>query len=205
MRTELLTAGQQFQNEKDEEAQRKMEKQRRRKEDQLINREKWSSHSYFVIVCVLCPDRDSGDLPLCLLVCGIDRSGFVDFLQSMGADDLSEGEGWQMLKKWMEELLAKAITIDGRKEWCCRFCSETNVWTRSKCRRCQTNFPSVRKYEQAGSVQFQEAGEGGRFEEEGQMDVDESVDNKMRLDQRKKELQRQLCEMLRNSQMCRRM
>ena len=24
----------------------------------------------------------------------------------------------------MEELLAKAVTIDGRKEWYCRFCSE---------------------------------------------------------------------------------
>ena len=34
--------------------------------------------------------------------------------------------------------LAKAVTIDGRIEWYCRFCSETNVWTRSKCRRCQT-------------------------------------------------------------------
>ena len=26
-----------------------------------------------------------------------------------------------------EELLAKSVTIDGRKEWYCRFCSETNV------------------------------------------------------------------------------
>ena len=43
----------------------------------------------------------------------------------------------------IEELLAKAVTIDGRKEWYCRFCSETNVWTRSKCRSCQTNIPSV--------------------------------------------------------------
>ena len=33
--------------------------------------------------------------------------------------------------------------IDDRKEWCCCLCSETNVWTRSRCRRCQTNIPSV--------------------------------------------------------------
>ena len=42
-----------------------------------------------------------------------------------------------------KELLAKAATIDGRKEWNCRFCWETNVWKRSICRRCQRNFPSV--------------------------------------------------------------
>ena len=41
------------------------------------------------------------------------------------------------------KLLAKAVTIDGRKDWYCRFCSETNVWTRSKRRRCQTNILSV--------------------------------------------------------------
>ena len=35
----------------------------------------------FVLVCVLCPDRESGDLPLCVVVCGIDRSSFVDFLR----------------------------------------------------------------------------------------------------------------------------
>ena len=29
-----------------------------------------------------------------------------------------------------ERVLADAITIDGRKEWICKFCSETNVWTR---------------------------------------------------------------------------
>ena len=29
----------------------------------------------------------------------------------------------------VEELLAKAVTIDGRKEWYCRFCSEKNVCT----------------------------------------------------------------------------
>ena len=43
----------------------------------------------------------------------------------------------------MEEILAKAVTIDDRKEWYCRFCSDANVWTRSKCRRCQTTISSV--------------------------------------------------------------
>ena len=52
-------------------------------------------------------------------------------------------KGWMAGQVRMEELLAKAVTIDCRKEWYCRFFSETNVWTRSKCRRCQTNIPSV--------------------------------------------------------------
>ena len=34
-----------------------------------------------------------------------------------------------------EELFGRAITIDGRKEWYCLFCSDTNVWTRSRCAR----------------------------------------------------------------------
>ena len=54
-----------------------------------------------------------------------------NFLHSMGADDCSKGEGWQTQRKkgWMagqmrmEELLAEAVTIDGRKEWYCGLCS----------------------------------------------------------------------------------
>ena len=69
----------------------------------------------------------------------------------MGADDRSKGDGFQMEKRKgdmagdvrNEELLAKSITIDGRKEWYCRFCSERNVWTRPECRRCKTSIPSV--------------------------------------------------------------
>ena len=41
-----------------------------------------------------------------------------------------------------EKILASAVTIDGRMEWFCKFCSETNVWTRCRCRRCKTNIPS---------------------------------------------------------------
>ena len=49
------------------------------------------------------------------------------------------GDGFQTQKKkksWVsgqvraERVLADATTIDGRKECTCKFCSETNVWTR---------------------------------------------------------------------------
>ena len=29
-----------------------------------------------------------------------------------------------------ERVLASAVSIDGRKEWTCKFCSESNVWMR---------------------------------------------------------------------------
>ena len=32
-----------------------------------------------------------------------------------------------------EKVLADAIAIDGRKEWICKLCSETKVWTRWRC------------------------------------------------------------------------
>ena len=52
------------------------------------------------------------------------------------------GDGFQTqrMKSWVpgqiraEKVLADAITIDGRKEWICKFCSETNVWTHWLCR-----------------------------------------------------------------------
>ena len=39
-------------------------------------------------------------------------------------------------------MLANALSIDGRKEWTCKFCSESNVWTRWRCRRCYNNIPA---------------------------------------------------------------
>ena len=43
-----------------------------------------------------------------------------------GTDDRSKGDGFQTQRRAgqvrTEELLAKAITIDGREEWYCRFC-----------------------------------------------------------------------------------
>ena len=40
---------------------------------------------------------------------------------------------------------------DGRKEWTCKFCSESNVWTRWRCRRCYSKIPAgfQGKYRQA--------------------------------------------------------
>ena len=57
------------------------------------------------------------------------------------------GDGFQTQKKksWVsgqvraERVLADAITVDDRKEWICKFCTETNVWTRWRCRRCGNN------------------------------------------------------------------
>ena len=45
-------------------------------------------------------------------------------------------------RRWFpkkEEVLADAITIDGREEWRCKFCSETYVWMLWSCRRCYSN------------------------------------------------------------------
>ena len=53
---------------------------------------------------------------------------------------------------------------------------------------CVKKSRSSRKNERNRSVQFEEAGERGRFEEEGKMDVDEDVDSKKKLGQRKKEV-----------------
>ena len=41
-----------------------------------------------------------------------------------------------------EKVLADATTIAGREEWICKFCSETNVWTRWRCRLCYSNIPA---------------------------------------------------------------
>ena len=58
---------------------------------------------------------------------------------------------WIHGKERAERILANAILIDGRKEWICKFCSESNVWTRWRCRRCYSDIPAgLRgKYKQA--------------------------------------------------------
>ena len=38
--------------------------------------------------------------------------------------------------------MAGAISVDGRKEWTCKFCSESNVWTKWRCRRCYHDIPT---------------------------------------------------------------
>ena len=39
-------------------------------------------------------------------------------------------------------VLANAESIDGRKEWTCKFCSESTLWTRWRCRRCYGDIPA---------------------------------------------------------------
>ena len=54
-------------------------------------------------------------------------------------------------KERAERILAGAIAIDGREEWICNFCSESNVWTGWRCRRCHNNILAGlrRRYKQA--------------------------------------------------------
>ena len=58
---------------------------------------------------------------------------------------------WIPGKERAERVLANAISIDGRKEWTCKFCLESNVWTMWRCRRCYNNIPAGlhAKYRQA--------------------------------------------------------
>ena len=58
---------------------------------------------------------------------------------------------WIPGKERPERVLANAISTDGRKEWTCKFCSESNVWTRWRCRRCYSKIPAgfQGKYRQA--------------------------------------------------------
>ena len=58
---------------------------------------------------------------------------------------------WIPGKECAERVLASAILIDGRKEWTCKFCSESNVWARWRWRCCDNDIPAgLRgKYRQA--------------------------------------------------------
>ena len=71
----------------------------------------------------------------------------------MGSDGLhiQKKKSWVSGQVRAERVLAEAITIDGRKEWTCKFCSESNVWTRWRCRRCYHNILATLfgKYRQA--------------------------------------------------------
>ena len=89
-----------------------------------------------VCVPIAIPAISLGCLVVVVLIAAVSST----FPRSMCTDDRSKRGGFQSQKRkgymtgqvWKEELLAKATTIDGRKEWYCRFCSETNVCTRSK-------------------------------------------------------------------------
>ena len=73
-------------------------------------------------------------------------------------------------KERAEEVLADAITTDGRKEWICKFCSESNEWTRWRFRRCYCNIPAgLRgKYRQAISARTSEWSSGPSSSSEGE-------------------------------------
>ena len=89
-----------------------------------------------VIVCVCVP---ISSVPLLFVV--LPAAVSSNFFQSTVADDRSNGEGWQTQRRkgWLsgqlraDKILAEAITIDGGKEWYCRFCSESNMWTSRRC------------------------------------------------------------------------
>ena len=55
----------------------------------------------------------------------------------------AEKKGWLCGQPRAETILAEALTKDGQKEWVCRFCTETNVWARWRCRKCFSSIPSV--------------------------------------------------------------
>ena len=65
-------------------------------------------------------------------------------------------KSWIPGKERVEKVLADATTIDGRKEWICKFCSESNVWAWWRCRK--KSFPKelheggVKKLLRAGVV-----------------------------------------------------
>ena len=48
----------------------------------------------------------------------------------------------------LKKVLESAISIDRRKEWTCKFCSESSVWTSWRCRRCCSNIPVAAKSEE---------------------------------------------------------
>ena len=96
------------------------------------------------VVFVLCSCRDPGDL------CPSFRSVWLPYSRSkflaerwaaMGFQS-HRNTSWVPAQIWAERVLADAITIDGHKEWICKFCSEANVWTRWRCRRCYSNIPA---------------------------------------------------------------
>ena len=92
------------------------------------------------------------------------------------------GGGWIPGQARAEKVLADAITIDGRKEWICKFCSETNVWTRWRCRRCYSNIPAglQGKHRQAVSAKNEgwSSGSSSSSGEEGKRPRDQDVEIK---------------------------
>ena len=165
----------------------------------------------------------------------LDRQQFrrISSRQSMGADDRSNGEGWQTQRRRgslsgqlrADKILAEAITIDGRKNGIVAFacgrdgraggapqtfparlqvkkrqlvsarnggCSSGSSSSGGKNKKHQDPEAEVRELreelkrfknaEKKQGVQCELAGEEGRFEEEGRMEVDEEAESKKKLD-----------------------
>ena len=102
------------------------------------------------VVCVS-PDRDSGDLPLWFVVVvltaqfrrrGPPVNGRLATVRREIGFQRRRERVFMAGQVREDELLAKAVIIDGSKWRYCRFCSETNVWSRAtgcmggSCRPC---------------------------------------------------------------------
>ena len=149
--------------------------------------------------CACC--RDPGDylslVPVCLAAL---VSGKVFWL-GMG------GDGFQTEEKVL------GVGTGRRKEWTCKFCSETSVWTRWRCRRCGDDISTglQGKHKQAMYAKNKEwhpvsSSPSGREEWKSQEQEEElkklraqvellskqQTDYKKKLDEQKKSLQRQL-------------
>ena len=79
-------------------------------------------------------------LPLCLCCC-VALARFVEGMCCDGYETQRRSSRFPG-KERAERVLAEAITIDCWKEWICKFCSETNVLTRWRCKRCFSNIPA---------------------------------------------------------------
>ena len=94
----------------------------------------------FVLVCLGCFVFLSRSRRLTFLrACVVYAALALVLRQRMCGDghQTQRGKSWIPEKERAEKVLEEAMTIDGEKEWICKFCSESNVWMRWwRCRRC---------------------------------------------------------------------
>ena len=121
-------------------------------------------HMFGLWFCVACRDpgdflspvcccRDLGDCLSLLLVWSLPLLLSKDFRSGMVSDGFQTQRrgSWILGKERAEKVLASAVSIDWRKEWTCKYGSESDVWTRWRCRRCHHDIPAFLrgKYRQA--------------------------------------------------------
>ena len=117
----------------------------------------------FVLVC-FCSDRDSIDFPVLSCCCGSKRSSFVEISsshwggQSMTVRKERDGKrvrrrvGKQVKYGWKSFSQKRSPSVVARSGTAAT-ARRQNVWTRSKCRRCQTKPPVLQgKHMQAVST-----------------------------------------------------